>query len=97
MIFKETSIRTPVGGTVSWNTCEMRGVLHCILISPASGTYDFKMIDENSIVAYSETGLSGVWRDDTPIGVYGIYTVTLSNAEDVEFKVTLLYEELRGI
>ena len=95
MIFKETFKKTSVAGTVSWNTQDYRGILRLLLIK-ATTQYDFKMVDENDIVAYHEEGLDLTHRDSTPIGLWGIYTATIENVViDGDFVITFIYEELR--
>lgn len=95
-IQRHSVTKTPSGGSISWNTDDMRGVMFSVSISPATSTttYDFILTDDESIIVYSKKGLKGTFNDNTQIGLYGIYTAQISNASVNEaFKVSLRYEE----
>ena len=88
---------TPSGGTASFNTEDLRGHNRQILFSPTTSTttYDFTMVDDKSITVLSQKGCRGVYQYINPMGLFGKYTVTISNASvDELFKFEIRYEEV---
>ena len=89
--------KTPSGGSASWNTDDLRGVMLQLLVNPttATTTYDITLTDDDSIVVYSKKGNKGTLKDTTQMGLYGIYTVDITNASVNEvFKFSLRFDEL---
>lgn len=98
MTFRNIYIKQPSAGSVSWNTSdELRGNLSQIAINPSSTTttYDFLMTDEYGTVVYEVKGRKGHFRDDSNVGVYGVYTCTLSNTStsSYSFITSLIWQE----
>lgn len=96
-IQRHSVTKTPSGGTVNWNTDDMRGVMFMISIAPATSTttYDFTLTDDESIIVYSKKGLKGTFNETTQLGLYGVYTAQISNVSVNEaFKVSIRYNEL---
>ncbi len=90
--------KTPSAGTASWNTDDLRGIMRQLLVmtATATNTFDFKLVDDDSITVYEKKGNKGTLNVSTPIGLYGVYTATISNATDEEFKISIRYEEMTG-
>ena len=88
---------TPTGGTGSFNTEDLRGVNRQFLLSSAtsSTTYDFTMVDDKSITVLSQKGCKGIYQYINPMGLFGKYTITITNASvDELFKWEIRYEEV---
>lgn len=90
--------RTPSLGTIAWNTDDLRGIMRQLLVQTATSTntFDFKLVDDDGITVYERKGNKGTLNVTTPMGLWGIYTATISNATDEEFKISIRYEEKTG-
>jgi len=97
MVIKKVYTKTPVLGIISWNTADdMRGNLESIAINPSSTTttFDFFMTDDTGTVVYDKRSQTGTFIDDSKIGLYGIYTCTLSNTSTNDpFLVNIIWNE----
>ena len=89
-------------GTGSTNTHNIHsGLLHQIVIASAdtTTTYDFKLVDEDSLKVYDSvrretTSGDGVLEDTPVIPFHGIYTATIYNASsDDTFTTRLLVRD----
>lgn len=98
LIVRYKATKTPSSATVSWNTDDLRGVMRQLLVQTATSTntFDFKLVDDDGITVYERKGNKGTLNVSTPMGLYGIYTATISNATDEEFKISIRYEEYTG-
>ena len=83
----EITTQSAASGTWSKNTLEIRaGICHQIILAStqSSTTFDFKLIDDKSNVAYDtqrrEKTATGVLDDEIVLPVHGIYTMRVYNA-----------------
>lgn len=99
LIVRYKTSQTPVSGTISWNTDDLRGVMRQLLVNPATSTttYDFRLVDDDSITAFEKKGCKGTLNIITPMGLWGIYTARIhGSSQDEEFKVSIRYQEETG-
>lgn len=99
MILRERYTKIPANNSsTNWNTIsDLRGNLEQITINPSSSStiYDFYMTDDDGNIVYNKKGLKGTFVDDSKIGVFGIYTINISNASILtnSFTCTLIWNE----
>ena len=97
----EINSQSAVSGTWAVNTLNIRsGILRQIILAATTSsiTFDFKLIDDKSNVAYDtirrEKTATFVLDDEVEIPVHGIYTMRLYNASsDDTFSGRLLVED----
>lgn len=95
---KERHINQPIAGTFSFNTNNsLKGTLDRVSVNPSSTTttYDIEITDDDNTVIYERKGRKGHFVDDSDKSVYGIHTVTISNASEStkSWITTLLWRE----
>jgi len=98
MIKKAVYTKKPTAGVVSWNSDDdMRGVIQHLCINPSATdtTYDVTMTDDTGSIAYQSLGNTGTLRDDTKVGLYGIYTFNVSNTStsDNTFTIRIIWDD----
>ena len=97
MITKERYVKSPSGGTVSWNTDILRGVLSSLNINPSSATttYDVALLDYDGTTIYEKKGNMGNFADNSKVALYGIYTVSITSisVSTNNFITTLLWDD----
>ncbi len=94
--FKKTV--TAVAGVISFNTIDIRGLVHALIVSPATATTKWKMTITNNddVVIYRKGIVVGNWVDRRGLSLHGIYTVAFSGVtRDEAIKFRLNYEELQ--
>ena len=98
LIHHERATNTAVGGTFSYNTRHIHGILGQILVKQATATtvYDIKIVDSKGMTILEETSEAEPMAYETRIPVRGIYTVTVSNSlRNEEFLTDLIIEEIK--
>lgn len=98
MISRERYKKQPAAGFSSWNTHSiLKGSLVHLSVNPSdtTTTYDVLLKDDANTTVYEQRGKKGVFVDDSKIGVYGIYTINLSNtsASNKTWTTTILWRE----
>ena len=98
MILREVYTKLPVSGDVSWNTIsDLRGVMQQLVVnsSATSTTFDFSITDDNGNIVFNKKGNKGTLIDDSKIGLFGIYTMSIANAstDSNSFSTTLMWRE----
>jgi hypothetical protein len=98
MILREFYTKLPVAGAVSWNTfSDLRGVMEQLIVnsSTTSTTFDFSLTDDNGNIVYNKKGNKGTLIDDSKVGLYGIYTMSIANSSSNSnsFTTTLMWRE----
>ena len=97
MIHRYKTSQTTVAGEVSWNSDDLKGMNLQLAIKPATATtvYDISMTDDDSIVTYQKKGLKGTSVDSTQFGLYGVYTVAITNSSANElFNFSIRFDEI---
>lgn len=98
MICREVYYKQPSAGEASWNTYgDLRGKIIQFAVNPSvnTTTYIMTLTDDTGTQIYKRSH-KGISRDDTNVGVYGIYTVGISSASvsTNSFTVTLMWREI---
>lgn len=97
MIFKYKKTSTASGGSINFNTDDLRGICYRIFVKPATlaTTYDITFTDDNTLVVYSKKGIRGILNDISMQTLKGIYTVDVSNSSANElFTFQIEYDEI---
>ena len=87
---------TSVGGSLSFNTDDLRGKCERLFLKPPTEaiTYDITLTDDNSLIIYSQQGIRGTLNDISGFSLRGIYTVSITNISvDGIFKFQVEFEE----
>lgn len=83
MILRETYVKQPSAGSVSWNSySDFRGRTEQIIVNPSisTTTYDFSITNDLGDVIYNKKGNKGTLVDDSKVALFGMVTYRISNA-----------------
>jgi len=100
MIHKFLKTVTVAAGSGSVNTLSVDGMCRMLYIKPetATTTYKVNITDSDGDVVKNWDFSKATLRDYTPLILYGVSTINITNSTaDEDFIVKLLVEELMGI
>jgi len=92
IIHPEIKTGTAASGSFTVNTQFLSGILGQVIVEPTTSTtqYDISITDKESIKIYERTSEIGTIAEEVLLPVYGIYTISISNATvDEAFTVKL--------
>jgi hypothetical protein len=81
-----------VSGSWSANTIVLTGMLGQVTIQPDTETtmYDFSLTDDENVLVYERTDITGDLMEELNVPIHGIYTMAISNStRDESFTVVL--------
>jgi hypothetical protein len=98
MIHRERVVNQPSAGHISWNTNNnLVGHLAQLSVNPSSTstTFDIAIYDDRDTKVYEKKGNKGHTTDESKIGLFGHYTINLSNTSTstVSWITTLLWDD----
>jgi len=86
---------TTSSGSFTANTQKLNGILRQVIARPTteSTIYDVKIVNPKGSTVYERISEEGELSEETQLPIYGIHTVSITNATNDEiFKIQLVIE-----